>query len=158
MEPEQSAATHEERIPPDVIVVLLVDDQPMIGEVVRRMLAGEPNMEFHYCRNPEEAVTKANQTRPAVILQDLVMPKIDGLEMVRLFRANPATAETPIIVLSAEEDPEIKSQALAAGANDYMGKLPARSELIAGITHHAKDRSHVKTEEPTSSQVPPHTQ
>src|ERR1700722_5729235 len=114
-------------------MVLLVDDQAMVAQAGRRLLADLPDIDLHYCSDPSEAISEANKIRPSVILQDLVMPSIDGLELVQLFRANPATAETPIIVLSSEEDPEIKSQAFAAGANDYLVKLPDKMELIARI-------------------------
>ena len=65
------------------ITVLLVDDQPMIGEAVRRMLAGEPDIDFHYCQDPTQAIKMANAIAPTVILQDLVMPEIEGLLLVR---------------------------------------------------------------------------
>ena len=73
------------------ITVLLVDDQNMIGEEMRRMLSTEPDIDFHYCQNPIHALKVANQVMPTVILQDLVMPQIDGLTLVRYFRANPAS-------------------------------------------------------------------
>jgi len=119
-------------------MVLLVDDQAIIAQAVRRLLADVPDIDLHYCSDPKEAVREANQIRPTVILQDLVMPSIDGLELVRLFRLNSATAETPIIVLSAQEEAETKSKAFAMGANDYLVKLPDRVELIARIRYHTK--------------------
>src|SRR5207244_992159 len=73
-----------------------------------------------------------------VILQDLSMPGIDGLSLLKIFRANPATRETPIIVLSNREDAIIKAQAFACGANDYLVKLPDRIELVARIRHHSR--------------------
>ena len=119
-------------------MVLLVDDQVMVGQAVRRLLADLPDIDFHYCPNPIDAINAANQIKPTVILQDLIMPSIDGLELLQLFRSNAATAETPIIVLSTKEDPLIKSQALAAGANDYLVKLPDKVELIARIRYHSR--------------------
>ena len=119
-------------------MVLLVDDQPMVAEAIRRKLAGLPDIDLHYCADGLEAIKQANSIKPSVILQDLVMPSIDGLDLVRLYRANPGTAETPIIVLSSEEDPAIKSNAFAAGANDYLVKLPDRIELIARIRYHSR--------------------
>ena len=77
-------------------MVLLVDDQPMVAQAVGRLLADLPDIDLHYCCDPIEAIKEANSIKPSVILQDLVMPSIDGLDLVRLFRANPATAETPI--------------------------------------------------------------
>ena len=114
-------------------MVLLVDDQAMIGEAVRRGLAHEDNIDFHFCADPHEAVAQAMRIKPTVILQDLIMPGLDGLTLVREYRANPATQDIPIIVLSTKEDPLVKSAAFAAGANDYLVKLPDNIELVARI-------------------------
>src|SRR5690349_11408849 len=86
-------------------MVLLVDDQVMVGQAIRRLLADLPDIDFHFCPNPIEAIGLANRIRPSVILQDLVMPAMDGLDLLQLFRSNPTTAETPIIVLSTKEEP-----------------------------------------------------
>jgi two-component system, chemotaxis family, response regulator WspR len=118
--------------------VLLVDDQVMIGEAVRRALAQQPNMEFHYCGSSADAVATAGKIKPTVILQDLVMPGLDGLTLVRRYRADPLTRDIPIIVLSTKDEPAVKSEAFALGANDYLIKLPDTIELIARIRHHSK--------------------
>ncbi|HFQ88854.1 MAG TPA: PleD family two-component system response regulator [Desulfobulbus sp.] len=119
------------------ITVLLVDDQQMIAEAVRRALESE-ELDFHYCQNPTRAIDMATSLEPTIILQDLVMPELDGLTMVKFFRANPVTAQVPIIVLSTKEEPEIKSKAFELGANDYLVKLPDRIELIARIRYHSR--------------------
>ncbi len=120
------------------VTVLLIDDQPMIGEVVRRMLAGEDDITFHFCKDPNQAIQRANEIGPTVILQDLVMPDFDGLTLVRMFRENEATKETPMIVLSSKEESTVKAEAFALGANDYIVKLPDKIELLARIRHHSK--------------------
>jgi two-component system chemotaxis family response regulator WspR len=119
-------------------MVLLVDDQAMIGEAVRRGLAHEDNIDFHFCADPHQAIAQAVQIKPTVILQDLVMPGLDGLTLVREYRNNPMTRDIPIIVLSTKEDPLIKSAAFAAGANDYLVKLPDNIELVARIRYHSR--------------------
>ena len=120
------------------LVVLLVDDQMMVCEAVRRALAHQPDIEFHYCADAREAVRAANQIKPTVILQDLVMPGIDGLNLVNQYRSNPETKDTPIIVLSTNEDPQIKGQSFGVGANDYLVKLPDKIELVARIRYHSR--------------------
>lgn len=120
------------------VMVLLVDDQAMVCEAVRRALAAEPDIDFHYCADAHKAMAVATQIRPTVILQDLVMPGIDGLILVNQFRANPATRDIPIIVLSTNENPQVKGEAFANGANDYLVKLPDRIELIARIRYHSR--------------------
>ena len=119
-------------------MVLLVDDQAMIGEAVRRGLSNEENIDFHFCADPHQAVAHAVRIKPTVILQDLVMPGLDGLSLVREYRSHPATKDIPIIVLSTKEDPLIKSAAFAAGANDYLVKLPDNIELVARIRYHSR--------------------
>jgi sigma-B regulation protein RsbU (phosphoserine phosphatase) len=119
------------------LTVLLVDDQMIVGESVRRMLAAETDITFHFCQDPAKAIETANRVRPTVILQDLVMPDIDGLQLVRFFRANPATRDTPMIVLSSKEEPVVKAQAFALGANDYLVKPTDKVELIARVRYHS---------------------
>jgi sigma-B regulation protein RsbU (phosphoserine phosphatase) len=110
----------------------------MVGETVRRMLAEEPGIEFRYCSDPAEAIDTANEFHPTVILQDLVMPDIDGLQLVRYFRANTATRDTPLVVLSSKEEPVVKARAFALGANDYLVKLPDRLEVVARVRYHSR--------------------
>jgi two-component system chemotaxis family response regulator WspR len=114
-------------------IVLLVDDQPMVGEQIRRMLVDEADIEFHYCNDPKEALEKAKEVKPTIILQDLIMPDIDGYSLVDEYRNNDATKNIPVIVLSSKENPEDKSLAFERGANDYLVKIPDRIELIARI-------------------------
>ena len=120
------------------IMVLLVDDQAIVAEAVRRALANEDGIDLHYCANADEAIHAATHTRPTVILQDLVMPGIDGLTLVKAYRTNTKLRDVPIIVLSTKEEPTIKSAAFAAGANDYLVKLPDRMELVARIRYHSR--------------------
>jgi two-component system chemotaxis family response regulator WspR len=117
---------------------LLVDDQPFVAEAILRMLAGEPDLEFHYCADPSEALPRARDLGATVVLQDLVMPGIDGMTLVRFFRANTATSAIPVIVLSSKEEPLDKSAAFSVGASDYLVKLPDRIELIARIRAHSR--------------------
>jgi PleD family two-component response regulator len=118
--------------------VLLVDDQLMVAEAVKQAVAGTPDLEFHFCADSLAAAATANKLQPTVILQDLVMPKKDGLALVKEYRAQTATADTPIIMLSVREESQLKSEAFAAGANDYVIKLPDRLELLARLRYHSK--------------------
>ncbi|GIS87509.1 MAG: hypothetical protein CM1200mP18_02190 [Gammaproteobacteria bacterium] len=66
------------------------------------------------------------------------MPELDGLELVRRFRAHQDLKQVPFIVLSGTEVAEVKTEAFALGANDYMVKLPNALEVIARIRYHSK--------------------
>ena len=65
------------------------------------MIAGQVGWEFHYCKDATMAVAKALELKPTVILQDLVMPEMDGLDLVKLYREQEALKETPLIVLAS---------------------------------------------------------
>ena len=119
-------------------MVMLVDDQAMVCEAIRRALARQTDIDFHYCSDAREAIALATQIRPTVILQDIMMPNLDGLTLLSQYRAHPATRDTPIIVLSTKEDPQVKGRAFALGANDYLVKLPDEIELVARIRYHSK--------------------
>ena len=120
------------------ITVLLIDDQLIVGEMVKRMLAPEKDIVFHFCQDPTQAIQIATEISPTVILQDLVMPEIDGLTLVKYFRANRKLKDIPLIVLSSKEEAVTKADAFALGANDYLVKLPDKIELIARIRYHSR--------------------
>ena len=117
--------------------VLLVDDQLIIVEAIRRMLADQPDIEFAYTTDAGTALATAQQLQPTVILQDLVMPVIDGFGLIAQYRTDPTLRAVPVIVLSAKEDPKLKAHSFAVGANDYVVKLPDRLELLARVRYHS---------------------
>lgn len=117
--------------------VLLVDDQRIIAEAVRRLVEGEPDIDFLSVQDPRVALTTALAWKPTVILQDLVMPDADGFAMVEQFRSTPGTSGVPIIMLSSKEESSLKAQGFAIGANDYLVKLPDRIELLARLRYHS---------------------
>ncbi|HWB58965.1 MAG TPA: response regulator, partial [Chthoniobacteraceae bacterium] len=119
-------------------LVLLIDDQAHVAALVRLALAGQKDIDFHYCNDPREAVEIANRLNPTVILLDLVMPKMGGLTLLKRLRANPATCNTPIVVLSAEEEARTKGKAFSLGANDYLVKLPSAIEMRARVRYHSR--------------------
>jgi signal transduction histidine kinase len=120
------------------MMVLLVDDQAIVAEAVRRCLAHLPDVDFHFCADPKRAIAVAIQLKPTVILQDLVMPGVDGLDLLKEYRAHPVTRDVPVIVLSTKEEAKVKALAFESGANDYLVKLPDRVELIARIRFHSQ--------------------
>ena len=130
----------EKSTPSPDIVVLLVDDQLIIGEVIKRMLATEEDITLHHCQNGEEALSHAEKLNPTVILQDLTMPNVNGLDLVCLYRKSPILKDTPVMVLSSTDLPQTKKEAFAVNVDDYLIKLPDKIELIARIRH--QSRSH----------------
>src|SRR6185437_148072 len=71
------------------------------------------------------------------------MPDVDGLLLVKYYRANPATRHTPLVVLSSKEEPVIKARAFALGANYYLVKLPDKLEVLARVRYHSRGYIHL---------------
>jgi signal transduction histidine kinase len=120
------------------VTVLLVDDQGTVNEAIQCMLEAEENLTYHYCSSADKALQVATEIAPTVILQDLILPDIDGMALVRQYRANLVTCDVPIIMLSTNDDPQTKAEAFAIGINDYLVKLPDRIELVARIRYHSQ--------------------
>jgi CheY-like chemotaxis protein len=115
------------------VVVLLIDDQPFIGELVKRLIGSEPSMALQACHDPRDAVTRARDLAPDVILLDLMMPGVDGLSLLRTLRDDPRTVGARILMLSGTNDAAAQQKATAAGADGFLVKLPARDAFVAAI-------------------------
>lgn len=123
--------------------VLVVDDQPIVVQSIRRLLASEADITVNACHDPTLALSSAVELKPTVILQDLVMPDVEGLMLVKFFRAHPLTKEIPVIVLSSKDDAQTKATAFSGGANDYLVKLPDPIELAARLRYHSQAYSNL---------------
>ncbi|MBI3592119.1 MAG: response regulator, partial [Nitrospirae bacterium] len=88
---------------------------------------------FDTARNGIEAIEKTKKINPDIILLDILMPEMDGIEACKRLKEDPETRHIPIIVLTALEDKETKIESLKAGANDFLSKPVDNIELIARI-------------------------
>lgn len=122
----------------ETLRVLIVDDQVIILEAVRNMLADANELEISVTSDPTAAIALARELRPHVVLLDLNMEPIDGLELLSDLRADPDLTDVSVVMLSAAEEPETKVEAFRRGANDYLVKLPSALELIARVRYHAR--------------------
>ena len=135
---QEADSVLEKYVTPIPISVLLIDDEFLIGEAMRIKLSTERDITFNYCKEPDKALETAIGVQPTVIMLDLVMPGVNGLTMVKFFKSSEDFKDVPLIVLSAREEPELKKKAIALGANDYMIKLPDKTDLIARIRCHSE--------------------
>lgn len=117
--------------------ILLVDDQPMMGEVVKRMLGAAGGFELRVVSTPGSALDAAREFMPTVILQDIEMPGINGFELLDAYRADAALADVPVLMLTSVENAEAKAKAFELGANDYMVKFPDAIEMVARVRRHS---------------------
>jgi signal transduction histidine kinase len=117
--------------------VLLIDDEPFAQDIISHGLKGCVAHTLRYANRPDLAVELAKEVGATVVLVDLRMPEVDGFEVTRRLRADKDTESVPVILLSSEQDPEIKAKAFALGANDYLVKWPDPRELVARVRYHS---------------------
>jgi len=117
--------------------VLLIDDEPFAQDIIAHGLQGCSGHALCYESSPARAVEVAREVKATVVLVDLRMPDLDGFEVTARLRAHSDTEDVPVIVLSSEDDPEIKARAFAVGANDYLVKWPDPRELVARVRYHS---------------------
>ena len=112
--------------------VLIVDDEAPIREMITLAL----HMAGYHCleaENVQRAHTLIIDQQPDIILLDWMMPEVSGLELARRLKRDPATADIPIIMLTARSEEDNKIQGLEAGADDYITKPFSPRELIARL-------------------------
>ena len=109
--------------------VLVVDDEPQITRVLRTVLSSQ-GYQVRTAGEGESALTSFNEWRPELVITDLYMPHMDGVELCKRIRA---ASNVPIIVLSVKGEERTKVEALDAGADDYVTKPFGMDELLARV-------------------------
>ena len=112
--------------------ILVIDDEPGVLELVKYNLE-EAGFGVDTASDGVEGLKKAQDSLPDLILLDLMLPGIDGLEICRILRANPKTAGIPIIMLTAKASEMDRVVGLELGADDYVTKPFSPRELLLRI-------------------------
>lgn len=116
---------------------LIIDDDSSMTMVVESVLK-RSGMESRVINDPTQALSTLENFVPDVILLDLHMPGLNGLELLSLFRAHPKTAFTPVVLISGDEDQERRFETLTAGGDDYLIKPLRPKHLVAAVTGRAQ--------------------
>lgn len=117
--------------------ILLIDDESFAQDIISHGLQGCVGHTLCYESSALRAVDVAREVKATVVLVDLRMPDLDGIEVTAMLRAHPDTEDVPVILLSSEDDPDVKAGAFAVGANDYLVKWPDPRELVARVRYHS---------------------
>lgn len=112
--------------------ILIIEDEPDILEAVQYSLARE-GYRISGARDGEEGLLKAEQEYPDLILLDLMLPKIDGLEICRRLKGNPDLQAIPVIMVTAKGEADDVVTGLELGADDYVSKPFTTKVLLARI-------------------------
>ena len=110
--------------------ILVVDDEPSIVELVRFTLE-DADVRVVEASDGAEALILARRVKPDLVLLDVQMPRLDGLEVCRQLRLEPAFARTPIIMLTAAGQQADRARGLGAGADEYLTKPFSPLALLA---------------------------
>jgi DNA-binding response OmpR family regulator len=112
--------------------ILVVDDEDDILNFLELVLS-EKGYQVATASGGQEALTKAQLERPDLVLLDIMMPQMDGWEVLKLLRVDEDTAEVPVAMLSARTEARDRVQGLQEGAIDYICKPFSLSELLGKI-------------------------
>jgi diguanylate cyclase (GGDEF)-like protein len=122
--------------------ILIVDDSVNLHTLLRTCLQGEP-IDIHSAYNGEDAIKMAAQLKPSLTLLDVDMPALNGFEVCRRMKADPATRNLPIIFLTAFASAEENARGLDLGARDYITKPFKPEELCARVRAALRTYSHL---------------
>ena len=109
--------------------IMMVDDEPIIIETLQMFLEDAGYENFVTTTEPRKALNMLVLKKPDVVLLDLMMPDVNGLEILTWMRAEGGLKHIPVIILTSATDPETKLKALELGATDFLGKPVDSSEL-----------------------------
>lgn len=132
--------------------ILVVDDEDHIVELIKFNLESS-GYEVVVAFNGEEAIEKSLDEKPDLIILDLMLPKIDGVEVCRRIKENEETSNICIIMLTAKSGESDKVVGLETGADDYITKPFSVKELIARVNAVLRRNSHYKTEKDRKSAI-----
>lgn len=111
--------------------VLVIEDDPQLRRFLREALAAR--FEVLEAEDGEAGLELCRSRRPDVVVSDVMMPRLSGMELIGRLRASPETAELPVILLTARRHAEAAAEGLDAGATDYVSKPFSPRELIARV-------------------------
>ena len=109
--------------------IMIVDDEPINIDVVQAFLEDEKYNNFITVEDSTQAMKVLQETRPDLLLLDLLMPEVSGFDILSAVRAHPKFKYLPIIILTASTDTQNKLKALDLGATDFLAKPLDSSEL-----------------------------
>jgi PAS domain S-box-containing protein len=116
--------------------ILLADDNADMRAYINRLLA--PHFEVQAVVDGQAALEAIRERKPDLVLADVMMPRLDGLDLARELRTTPAFADLPVILVSARADEQARLEGLNAGADDYLLKPFNAHELIARVSANLK--------------------
>jgi putative two-component system response regulator len=142
------AAMSAERISPALQVdvasarIMIVDDEPLNFKVVRAQLREAGYQNFITTSDSTQAVALVRESKPDVLLLDMMMPHVSGLQILQTLRADSELASLPVIVLTATDDRNLKRTALELGTTDFLHKPVDPIDLVPRVRNALAMKAH----------------
>ena len=127
--------------------ILIVEDHPLIAELVETRLRIE-GMTPTKCAGGREALAALSAEQYDAVILDIMMPDVDGYEVLRHIRSKPATATLPVIFLTAKATPTDIEKGIALGANHYITKPFSGVDLVRKVRVCLEEHRGARTESP----------
>lgn len=113
--------------------VLLVDDDATVRTVMHRILSRQFSFDIDLCKDGPEALEKLSTEEYDLVLLDVTMPMMDGMDVLQSIRLNPETHHTPVIMITGLSDQRLVKQALREGISDFILKPVRPAELCERV-------------------------
>lgn len=118
--------------------ILIVDDDPNVALLVKMTLSKQKGYTLEIVENGDIALARINEDPPDIVLLDLMMPGIDGIEVCRRIKSNEKTKYIPVLMLTAKREAADMILGMEVGANDYITKPFNPEELVARVRVHLR--------------------
>jgi DNA-binding response OmpR family regulator len=117
-------------------VLLLIEDNPLLTGLYKEAFERE-GLEVYFAHNGEDGLKLAQEKKPQLVVLDLLMPGIDGFEVLRCLKRDPATRRAAVVVLTVVTDEEKRKEAERLGAADYLVKEELElNEIVKRVLSH----------------------
>jgi twitching motility two-component system response regulator PilG len=118
-----------------VFRVLLVDDSSTVRQTLKQMLE-ETQCEISLAEDGFEALLHCSIAKPDIIFMDITMPQLDGFQVCSLLKANKSFAQTPIVLVSANDNPLDRAKAQLVGAKDFIAKPFRKQDVLQAVARY----------------------
>lgn len=112
--------------------VLVVDDDPVVRLLVNEFLSAQ-GYEVQAVESGTECIDQVSQSKPDFVVLDLLMPEMNGIEVLKKLRSNPATAEVPIVMMSSDFDTEAITNSYNVSADGYVQKPFGMRDILSAL-------------------------
>lgn len=119
-------------------IILIVDDEPTTASMLGMLLEAE-GFQTVVVHGAKKAIQAIKEEKPALVILDVMMPEVSGIELCRFIRQEPDIKDLPVVMISAKSQPKDMEAGIDAGATVYLTKPVSKDELVKGVLQGLND-------------------